>query len=308
MSNDDEIIIGLNRNSTPKKDKNRKARNKKRNKRRKQELQRAQMKEKKVAGDAASKQTKDKSGRRSKKSSKLLKMFLFVWILALVFFVLMNLDICKIQKIELVDSSMITEEQVKALVDFDQYNNLFAINTIKIEEDIKQNAYVEDVKVSRKFPNTVKITVKERVPRYMLQVADSYVYINNQGYMLEVSVNKIDDIPIILGFKTDLSNAKAGDRLDLEDLKQMDQIIKIVETAKINEIGDYITKIDVSNDRNYILTLEEERKTVYLGDCSNLNTRMLYLSGILTQTKGLAGEIFLDMDLNTEDAYFREQT
>ena len=203
---------------------------------------------------------------------------------------------------------MITEEQVKALVDFDQYNNLFAINTIKIEEDIKQNAYVEDVKVSRKFPNTVKITVKERVPRYMLQVADSYVYINNQGYMLEVSVNKIDDIPIILGFKTDLSNAKAGDRLDLEDLKQMDQIIKIVETAKINEIGDYITKIDVSNDRNYILTLEEERKTVYLGDCSNLNTRMLYLSGILTQTKGLAGEIFLDMDLNTEDAYFREQT
>ena len=283
MSNDDEIIIGLNRNSTPKKDKNRKARNKKRNKRRKQELQRAQMKEKKVAGDAASKQTKDKSGRRSKKSSKLLKMFLFVWILALVFFVLMNLDICKIQKIELVDSSMITEEQVKALVDFDQYNNLFAINT-------------------------VKITVKERVPRYMLQVADSYVYINNQGYMLEVSVNKIDDIPIILGFKTDLSNAKAGDRLDLEDLKQMDQIIKIVETAKINEIGDYITKIDVSNDRNYILTLEEERKTVYLGDCSNLNTRMLYLSGILTQTKGLAGEIFLDMDLNTEDAYFREQT
>ena len=142
----------------------------------------------------------------------------------------------------------------------------------------------------------------------MLQVADSYVYINNQGYMLEVSVNKIDDIPIILGFKTDLSNAKAGDRLDLEDLKQMDQIIKIVETAKINEIGDYITKIDVSNDRNYILTLEEERKTVYLGDCSNLNTRMLYLSGILTQTKGLAGEIFLDMDLNTEDAYFREQT
>lgn len=94
----------------------------------------------------------------------------------------------------------------------------------------------------------------------------------------------------------------------MEDLKQMDQIIKIVETAKINEIGDYITKIDVSNDRNYILTLEEERKTVYLGDCSNLNTRMLYLSGILTQTKGLAGEIFLDMDLNTEDAYFREQT
>lgn len=307
MSNDDEIIIGLNRDSTPKRNKKHR-RKKKRDKRREQELKKAQMKERKVANDATSKKTKDKPNRKPKKSSKFFKMFLTIWVLALVFFVLMNLDICKIQNIELVNAGIVTVEQVKELADFDQYNNLFALNTIKIEEDIKQNAYVEDVKVSRKFPNTVKITIKERTPRYMLQVADSYVYINNQGYMLDISVNRLDGIPIILGFKTDLSNAQAGNRLDLEDLKQMDQIIKIVETANINDIGSYITKIDVSDDRNYILVLEGERKTVYLGDCSNLNTRMLYLSGILTQTKNLAGEIFLNMDLNTEDAYFREQT
>ena len=307
MSNDDEIIIGLNRDSTPKKNKKHR-RKKKRDKRREQELQKAQMKERQVANDATSRKTKDKPNRKPKKSSKFFKMFLTTWVLALVFFVLMNLDICKIQNIELVNAGVVTLEQVKELADFEQYNNLFSLNTIKIEEDIKKNAYVEDVKVSRKFPNTVKITIKERTPRYMLQVADSYVYINNQGYMLDISVNRIEGIPIILGFKTDLSNAQPGNRLDLEDLKQMDQIIKIVETANINDIGSYITKIDVSDDRKYILVLEGERKTVYLGDCSNLNTRMLYLSGILTQTKNLAGEIFLNMDLNTEDAYFREQT
>ena len=307
MSNDDEIIIGLNRDSTPKKNKKHR-RKKKRDKRREQELQKAQMKERQVANDATSRKTKDKPNRKPKKSSKFFKMFLTTWVLALVFFVLMNLDICKIQNIELVNAGVVTLEQVKELADFEQYNNLFSLNTIKIEEDIKKNAYVEDVKVSRKFPNTVKITIKERTPRYMLQVADSYVYINNQGYMLDISVNRIEGIPIILGFKTDLSNAQPGNRLDLEDLKQMDQIIKIVETANINDIGSYITKIDVSDDRNYILVLEGERKTVYLGDCSNLNTRMLYLCGILTQTKNLAGEIFLNMDLNTEDAYFREQT
>ena len=307
MSNDDEIIIGLNRDSTPKKNKKHR-RKKKRDKRREQELQKAQMKERQVANDATSRKTKDKPNRKPKKSSKFFKMFLTTWVLALVFFVLMNLDICKIQNIELVNAGVVTLEQVKELADFEQYNNLFSLNTIKIEEDIKKNAYVEDVKVSRKFPNTVKITIKERTPRYMLQVADSYVYINNQGYMLDISVNRIEGIPIILGFKTDLSNAQPGNRLDLEDLKQMDQIIKIVETAKNNDLGSYITKIDVSDDRNNILVIEGERKTVYLGDCSNLNTRMLYLSGILTQTKNLAGEIFLNMDLNTEDAYFREQT
>ena len=187
------------------------------------------------------------------------------------------------------------------------YNNLFALNTLKVKDDLEKNAYIEDVKVSRIFPNTVKLTIKERTPRFMLQVADSYVYINSQGYMLEVSVEKLN-VPIILGFKTDLSNVEAGNRLEVDDLKELQTIIKIVQTAKSNEIADMITKIDVSNNRNYTLILEGEQKTVYLGDCSDLNTKMLYLNGILNQTKNLAGEIFLNMDLNTDDAYFREKT
>lgn len=88
----------------------------------------------------------------------------------------------------------------------------------------------------------------------------------------------------------------------------METIIKIVETANINEVGEYITKIDISDERNYTLVLEGEQKTVYLGDCSDLNTRMLYLNGILKLTKDTPGEIFINMDLNTEDAFFREKT
>lgn len=302
MNNDDEIIIGINKAQTPKK-KSKKSKNKKQSK---QIVKKDSIKEKKVARIATSTKHKNKD-KPAKKTSKAFIIFLLIWVLALVVFVLMNLNICKIQKVELVNSSRVTEDIVKELANFDQYNNLFSLNTMKAEEDIKKNAYVEDVKVSRKFPNTVKVTLKERVPRFMLQVADSYVYINNQGYMVDVTVDKLD-VPIILGFKTDLSNAKPGDRLILDDLKQMETIIRIVETANMNEIGAYITKIDVSNDKNYALILESEQKTVYLGDCSDLNTRMLYLSGILTQTRGLAGEIFLNMDLNTDDAYFREQT
>ena len=53
--------------------------------------------------------------------------------------------------------------------------------------------------------------------------------------------------------------------------------------------------------------LETEEKTVYLGEATELNTRMIYLSGILSREKGVAGEIFLNMNLNTEDAFFREK-
>lgn len=87
----------------------------------------------------------------------------------------------------------------------------------------------------------------------------------------------------------------------------METIIKIVETANINDVGQYITKIDMSDEKNYTLILESKQKTVYLGDCSDLNTRMLYLNGLLKLTEDVAGELFIDMDLNTEKPYFREQ-
>ncbi|MBR3696789.1 MAG: hypothetical protein IKM97_00715 [Clostridia bacterium] len=87
----------------------------------------------------------------------------------------------------------------------------------------------------------------------------------------------------------------------------MDTIIKIVETSAIHNIDFLITKIDISDDKNYTLILESEGKIVYLGDGTDLNTRMIYLSGILNREKGVSGEIFLNMNLNTEDAYFREK-
>jgi len=295
---DDEIVIGINKPKAPKKNK-KSTKNKTKNEELKKETKKTT---KQVAKKATSKK-KDKP----KKSKKGLVVISIIFIIILTGFILMNVDICKINNVEVISNDRVSVEQIKELANFDQYNNLFAINKVKIKEDIKKNAYIEEVNVSRKFPNTVKITVKERVPKYLLQVADSYIYINNQGYMLEVSVEKLD-LPIILGFKTDLSNVQAGNRLEVEDLKQLETIIKIVETARSNDIANYITKIDVSDEKNYTLIMESEQKTVYLGDCSDLNTKMLYLTGILTQTKNLAGEIFLNMDLNTDDAYFREQT
>ena len=67
-----------------------------------------------------------------------------------------------------------------------------------------------------------------------------------------------------------------------------------------------LTKIDINNSNNYTLHLESERKVAYLGDCSNIETRMLFLVGILEKEKDHAGEIFINMNLNTDNAYFRE--
>lgn len=41
-------------------------------------------------------------------------------------------------------------------------------------------------------------------------------------------------------------------------------------------------------------------KTVYLGDASDINTRMLYLKGILEEEKGTEGDVIINGEMNSE--------
>lgn len=283
---DDEIVVGVNlkkQNTQAKGKKNTKSNNKN-----------------KTKGNSKNPNAKNKKVKMRKNAKIILYVILFIVIFALI----INSPLFNVKNIEVEGNETVSDDKIISLSGLQLYNNIFRFNKLEIIENVKQNAYIEDADISRKLPSTVIINVIERAPKYMLQFADSYVYINNQGYMLEISNEKLD-IPILIGFTTDLSNIKAGNRINVEDLKKMDMVIKIYEAAKSNDLGHLVTKIDISDEKNYTIILESEGKKVYLGDCSDLNTRILYLKAILEKSPGKKGEVFLNVDLNSQNVYFR---
>lgn len=293
---DDEITIEIQRKNDVNK-KKKEAKNKKAsNKRTSLKNDRALKKIKK----APMKKVEEKKSKKNAKPKKILLVILFLIILV----VLLTSGLFNIKTIDVIGNSKLSSEQIISLSKIKKQTNLFKINKSQAIQNIKESAYIENVIIKRKLPNKIEIEVEEREIKYMLQFADSYVYINNQGYMLEIS-NEKKNVPILIGITTDLSNIKPGNRINIEDLKKMNMVIKIFETAISNEIGHLINKIDISNEQNYTLILESEQKTVYLGDCSELNTRILYLKKILEEEKGVRGELFLDVDLNEQKVHFK---
>ncbi|MBR3696790.1 MAG: FtsQ-type POTRA domain-containing protein [Clostridia bacterium] len=178
---DDEIIIGI----TPQKNKLTKGKNNRATKK------------------VASKKNTNKD--KKKKIQKTLLIFFIFLFLILCFTFLLFSSFFSIEKIEIKNNNRVNSEEIKTLGDFESYINLFWVNNLSVKKDLEQNPYIEDVKIHKKIPNTLIIDIKERIPKFMLQIGDSYIYINNQGYLLEVSTENIG-LPIILGFKTDLSN------------------------------------------------------------------------------------------------------
>ena len=140
----------------------------------------------------------------------------------------------------------------------------------------------------------------------MLQVAGSYAYINNQGYILELSDQK-QEVPILTGFSIKEEEIQTGVRLPQADLEKLEVVLKVMESASGNEIANLITQIEVTNIQDIILRLEEEKKKIYLGEASNLSKQMRYIKVILEKEKGIEGDIFVNGDLNKSNPYFREK-
>lgn len=266
-------------------------------------------KRRKKQEDARKRKTVSKKNinNRSKKSKIIKGIVKWTFLLSMFaasFIFFMMSPLFDLATVEVANNEKINSDTIISLSGLTIGENIYKTSTKQIQKNIKQNAYIESVQIKRQLPNKILINVKERKATYMLEYATSFAYINNQGYILEISEEKLN-VPVITGYTTSQEEIKTGSRMNNEDLERLSTVLKIMESANVNGIGDLVSKIDIQNKQNYVLILESEKKTVYLGDASDLSNRMLYLKAVLEQEKGVEGEIFINGDLNKQDVYFR---
>lgn len=308
---DDEIVIGVINYTDPKAVEQK---NKKDNvKRRKNKTNIEQYNvDKSIRNNRNNKSNKIHAKKEIRENTKSIKnrkkiiktLILLALIISAIVFALLS-PVFNVKEINISGNKQISEKELKDLSGVQINENIFKMQSRKISANIRKNAYINEVKVHKVLPGTIQIKVIEREPSYLLEYGNGYVYVSNQGYMLEISSIK-KELPILEGTSTAKEDYKTGNRLNEADLTKLGNVIKIMDSAQNNNIVNLITKIDISDSSDYILHFETEGKIAHLGDCSNLETRMLFLVGILEKEKGNQGEIFINMNLNTDNAYFRE--
>lgn len=214
--------------------------------------------------------------------------------------------IFNIANIEVLNNNRVSSETVISLSGIQTNENIFRFIATKVSNQIKQNAYIEDVKIKRVLPNKVQFEITEREPDFCIPVLGEFAYINTQGYILEIAQNELN-LPIIYGIQTAEEKITVGNRIQEEDLVSLETVLKIMNVMKDAEVLDKVTSIDISNKSDYSIYMQEEKKTIYIGDGANLSNKMLYVKAILEKEKDVAGEIFANGDLNSNfKVYFRE--
>ncbi|MCQ2965355.1 MAG: FtsQ-type POTRA domain-containing protein [Alphaproteobacteria bacterium] len=87
------------------------------------------------------------------------------------------------------------EKIVSAIPDMD----IMKVDIYKIRENLKKLPWIKDVKIKRILPQHLVIEVYERSPIAVFKHNDKFNPIDDEGNIIEVSLNKPSGLPIITG-------------------------------------------------------------------------------------------------------------
>ena len=249
----------------------------------------------------------EKRNKRNKKVKNILKIILLLGVIIGGTVFSMTSPIFNIKEIQVTNNNITPSDTIISLSELKLDENIFKFNKYNVKNKIKENAYIEDVKIHRKIPNVVQIEITQRQPKYSIDFMGKYAYINSQGYILEVADTN-NGLPIIQGIATNEEEIVPNSRLNEDDLTSLENIIKIMDIAKENNLDTKVTSIDITNKNQYSIYIQEEKKRIHLGENTNLGNKMLYAISIMEKEKGIEGDIYVNGDLNNKfQPYFREK-
>lgn len=250
---------------------------------------------------------KRKKEKRIRRIKIVIEIIIFLGAIAGSSIFAMTSPIFNIKDIKVSNNQIVSSEEIISLSELKSEENIFKFNKNITKDKIKENAYIDTIKIHRKLPSTLEIEVTEREPKFSVEHLGKYAYISTQGYILEISEDS-KGLVIIQGVTTEEEDVVAGKRLNNHDLVALETVIKIMYIIKENNLEGKVNTIDISDKNDYILYMSEEKKRIHLGDNSNLGNKMLYAISIMEKEKNNEGDIYVNGDLNNKfRSYFRQK-
>lgn len=167
---------------------------------------------------------------------------------------------------------------------------LLSVSDKDIRSNLEKLPYIKSAKITKQFPNTLKITVAERIPQYAVYFGGFFVYLDDEYVMLEKS-NNAGELKIIEGFvpkelslgkvfaaeddknfklAMKLSDALKEKGLNVYKVSYRDPLMRVYFSKNIVCEGAYDNLMKYITELNEILyslsTQNIERATIYIGD------------------------------------------
>lgn len=180
-----------------------------------------------------------------------------------------------------------TEDEIRELVmDGPLGNNSLYLSLKYRNKDVEDIPFIAAYDVSILAPDTIRITVEEKTLAGYIRFLDTYVYFDNDGYIVETSGVRTEGVLQVTGLEVD--HVVVGEQLPVENTEIF---------ATVLDMTMLLEKYELSADRLYLhengeLTLYFGEVRVDLGnESSYLEDKVMVLSEILQNLEGENGTL-----------------
>ncbi len=257
---------------------------------------------------------------KRKKAGKIFRLALvitvFVLITATVLLSVAALFFFRVEKYSVEGISPYTKEEIIAASGITVGKSLIFADLDEGAASIeKKLPYTDDVRLSRKFPNTLVIHYGEHKERYALPLSTSgYALLGGDFKTLSFSAQLPDDVTVILGaspqmpvsgekvvFSREIVEGTNGEK---EEVDKTGEILEeIAELLEENEFKD-ISAVSVES-RSNIYLIYQDRIVLKIGSASELDSKLSLAKKVLSEEESISANQYCVMDLTVpKQAYF----
>ncbi|TBV83262.1 MAG: FtsQ-type POTRA domain-containing protein [Desulfobulbaceae bacterium] len=173
----------------------------------------------------------------------------------------------------------ITQKQVLALSGVDVHSNLLALSPRRIRTKIEAHDWIESATVSRKWPNRLQITVRERQPLALLSLPEGLYYTDHFAKPFARALPGDLDFPVITG----LSSWDGLPNRQRQAVKQALNLIRLADRGGVVLPAQGISEINIDADGAMIMFLVSRPFPIYLGKSPAVSLNYHRLVRVLSQ-------------------------
>lgn len=199
----------------------------------------------------------------------------------------------KIKEVKVVGNIKLSRSEALELSGIAVGDNILAIDSGDIKDNIKANPWIADVRVKRNFPDRISIEIQERKPVAFINL-DGLYYVDETGIIFKkASLGEDVDLPVITGLtREDIEEQGAASELAIK-------AVKLLHLLAENTALELENLSEISVDKIYGLTLytmREGTKIEFGGD--GFKEKLDILDKIIKSRNGLAGLEFIALNYN----------
>jgi cell division protein FtsQ len=150
-----------------------------------------------------------------------------------------------IGSVEVRGNKYVATEDICRIAGIPEQTNIFRLNVNEIKSRLEKDLRIAQVDITRKFPDTIVLTITERHPIAYVASNYGFVELDKQGVILAAFKNfKQLNVPVITGVQVD--NGYIGDSVSNSDLNTVLEYLSMLDENILNRISEVNIK---SNDQ-----------------------------------------------------------